>query len=258
MSSTHINFNDKYNRVVKLDRTGIYTTKTVSLSCEKEIYISTETVLRAITENVGPTNEIEIQARILNQSTWQTIETLTGNENKLIDISTWDQIRYNVTTLDNTASSKLVVSAFVDYGSNSENTTTEEDCDICDIIKSTSDIHFDEKITDETISALKAVRSTSPTNVELADSNTTEVDATVLGISTTGANIGNNITIITRGKISDASFTYPNGTPLYLDINGCITDQDPDSLGRDYRTQIGTSLGLGSIYVDIQEPIKLC
>ena len=108
------------------------------------------------------------------------------------------------------------------------------------------------------ISALKAVRSFSANNVTTAQPNLTEPEATIIGIATTSANSGNTVTIQKSGKLEDSSFTFSPGTPIYLDINGCLTASDPFSLGHDFRTQIATALGPGAIEIKIQEPIQDC
>lgn len=109
------------------------------------------------------------------------------------------------------------------------------------------------KITDENISALKLVTATSLTNIELSESDTFE-NSKVIGVSLSAAISGNSVNLIEYGQLDDVLFSFNLNTPLYLSSGGVITDTIP-IIG--FSVQIGHSLGAGSIFINIQEPIEL-
>lgn len=114
-----INYNDKYNRIIRFSSAGVINTRqeNSSLSKVKNQYLSTENLLRVAVEGVGATNEVEVQAKMLGQSTWTTLGTLKGNIGNVFDIGTWDQIRYEVTVADIVAVEGVIIaSAFLNPG----------------------------------------------------------------------------------------------------------------------------------------------
>jgi len=61
-----------------------------------------ETQLRVEPIGVGGPNSLLVQARIRNSSTWTTIATIAGTTSTVVDISTYDFVRYNVATASGT------------------------------------------------------------------------------------------------------------------------------------------------------------
>jgi len=107
----------------------------------------------------------------------------------------------------------------------------------------------------ENISALKVVRALNATQVVLADSTMNFVEARCLGMAVNAITTGNTGLVIFFGAVEDPSFSYAAGEPLFLTQNGSISDvQDPLSV---YNSTIGHGLGVGAIFIDLQEPIEL-
>ena len=112
-----------------------------------------------------------------------------------------------------------------------------------------------ERTSDQAISALKAVRLTSDTNVDLADSGGTYEEAITAGIATsTTASAGQVIDVQSYGLLEDPFFTFPLNDLLFLGSGGTITNVAPTS---GHRVVIGKSLGTGSIFINIEEPISI-
>jgi len=61
-----------------------------------------ETILRFEVVDVGPGNIIDVQARIRSSKNWYSIATITGAVTGTLDVSTYDFIRYVVTTASGT------------------------------------------------------------------------------------------------------------------------------------------------------------
>jgi len=73
-----------------------------------------ETKLRTIVKDVGVGNVVLIQGAIEGSEDWTTITTITGPSTGVVsDISTYDYVRYNVTTASGNGS--LVSSAFLSF-----------------------------------------------------------------------------------------------------------------------------------------------
>ncbi len=106
----------------------------------------------------------------------------------------------------------------------------------------------------ETLSALKCVYSFDANSVAIADDNTSLLNATVFGVTITAANINESTQILTHGTIRDSSFTWLSGVQLYVGANGALTSTAPIT---GFRTLVATSQGIGSIFINIQEPIIL-
>lgn len=110
------------------------------------------------------------------------------------------------------------------------------------------------KVATETISAIKIVTLDNPTDISLATSDGTCPQATAFGVSRTSGSIGDNVEVITSGVLYDSSLSFPVNAPLFLGLNGTITDTAPTT---GYLTQIGTSGGPGLINININPPIEL-
>ena len=114
------------------------------------------------------------------------------------------------------------------------------------------------RVADETIAIGDVVMATSDTNVALATNDGTVQQATVLGIATSAANTGQNVTVVLMGIVTNALFNaFALNAPLFLDVDGAITDDRPTAPAANFLTVIGKSLGSGSILVSIGQPNQL-
>ena len=114
-----------------------------------------------------------------------------------------------------------------------------------------ANIDFD--LADGSVSAIKAIYKTI-NGIALGDDTTDYEKATIIGISVTGNSSGNQVKYQIDGKLEDSSFNFPLNDPLYLGSGGIITNIFP-TVG--FRTRLGTSLGIGAIEIQIEEPIIL-
>lgn len=115
------------------------------------------------------------------------------------------------------------------------------------------DLNKEFDIADGTVSAIKALNKTI-NGVAHAEDNVDYESATVIGISITGNTDGNRVKYQIDGRLEDSFFNFPLNAPLYLGMDGSITDTPP-TVG--FRTRIGTSLGVGAMQIEIEEPIIL-
>lgn len=106
----------------------------------------------------------------------------------------------------------------------------------------------------QTISALKCVYASSANDVTIANNNIDFTNATVFGITIVAVDANESTQVQTYGTLRDSSFLWPNGTQLYLGINGQLTDTAPTT---GFRTLVATAQGAGAIFINIQEPIEL-
>lgn len=62
--------------------------------------ITSDTQIRVIVENAGPTNLVAVYGRIQGQNNYQLIDTVVGSSNKLIDVALFDFLDLEVITYD--------------------------------------------------------------------------------------------------------------------------------------------------------------
>lgn len=113
-----------------------------------------------------------------------------------------------------------------------------------------SNIDFD--VADGNVSAIKAIYKTI--NGVAHGDPSTYAEATIIGVSITGNTNGNVIKYKIAGKLEDSSFSFPVNDPIYLGSDGAITNTPP-TIG--HSTRLGSSLGVGAIQIEIEEPIIL-
>lgn len=106
----------------------------------------------------------------------------------------------------------------------------------------------------EPISALKLVYAFDANTVRIASSSGTINEARAFGVAITAANTNESLQIQTFGVLRDSSFAFAANVPLYVASNGSITSVAPIT---GFRTLIGYSQGIGSIFINIQETIAL-
>lgn len=106
----------------------------------------------------------------------------------------------------------------------------------------------------ELISALQVIALNSSSQARLGDPTGTFEDAKAVGIALSAGNIGAEIEVQTFGVLNDPFFNFPVNAPLFLSSGGAVTDVAPVS---GFGVQIGHSLGLGSIFINVGEPIQL-
>jgi hypothetical protein len=78
-------------------------------------------------------------------------------------------------------------------------------------------------------------------------------NAVVIGISTTAANTGENITIKTSGQITDASWNWTKGA-IYLGTNGVLTQTAPT--GGSIVVHVAKAITATTLIIDIDTIIQ--
>jgi hypothetical protein len=78
-------------------------------------------------------------------------------------------------------------------------------------------------------------------------------NAVVIGISTTAANTGENITIKTSGQITDASWNWTKGA-IYLGANGTLTQTAPT--GGSIIVHVAKAITATTLIIDIDTIIQ--
>ena len=111
------------------------------------------------------------------------------------------------------------------------------------------------KIYGESLAGLKLVVASSPTEVVSANIDSYN-NARVFGITTEVGLITETHPILILGIVDDVSLNYPVNTPLFLGAGGDITDT-PTTISGEFITEIGYSLGAGSIFISLSEPMEI-
>lgn len=114
-------------------------------------------------------------------------------------------------------------------------------------------VSFMKPVYNEAISALVLVRADGDNAVAIADNDTYE-NASVVGVAFDTGGPAFNGRVVSHGRIQDGSFTFGTNVTLYLGASGVITSTPPAT---GVLTRIGKSLGNGSIFINIDDPIEL-
>lgn len=121
------------------------------------------------------------------------------------------------------------------------------------IVNDSAKFLVDDRVLAENISALKLVRAINESEIVLAEP-TTYNESKVLGVTLQGGVTTDEVEVLLFGKLEDPSFNFPLNEPLFLTTNGTITDVPPVT---GFSANIGYSLGLGAIFINVQEQVEL-
>jgi hypothetical protein len=113
------------------------------------------------------------------------------------------------------------------------------------------------RIATTAISALRILKFDSGTHVSYATNDSTYGDSFAIGIALNSAIIGGTVEILLFGALNDPFFSYPVNENLYLDSNGGITNIAPSLPSASFLVKIGSSMGAGSIFIKMEQPISL-
>jgi hypothetical protein len=101
---------------------------------------------------------------------------------------------------------------------------------------------------------------TSPTSNDqvLYGSNTTATHANlVLGITVNAASAGGTLEIVRSGEITESSWNWTLGAPIFLGTNGLMTQTAPVNPSALFSLVVAFPITPTKIYVSIREPIYL-
>lgn len=101
------------------------------------------------------------------------------------------------------------------------------------------------------LSALRCITTDGSGQAKYATPDTL-ANAVVIGISTTAANTGENITVKTSGQLTDASWSWTKGT-IYLGANGVLTQTAPS--GGSIVVHVAKAITATTIIIDIDTTI---
>jgi len=107
-----ITHDDKFHRKFRIGASGDVIDQGSKLDSGIGNLLTVENHLRIVTEGLGVANSIEVRARMLDESSWNTIATITGNDTEIVDITTYEVIHFHVTTYD-ASEGYLIVTGFV-------------------------------------------------------------------------------------------------------------------------------------------------
>lgn len=113
-----------------------------------------------------------------------------------------------------------------------------------------------EKIARHNFSALRMMVLPTATECEYGQP-TSYATAKVAGMSVNAGITGSICKILLFGQHQDPFFTFAAQIPLFLGVDGLITDTPPTPLTATHQVTIGQSLGLGSIHISISEPVAI-
>lgn len=134
MSNT-ITHDDKFQRKFVVSEAGDVLDQGSKIKTGIGNLLTVENHLRIHTSSFGVANTIEVRARLINEDTWTTLETITGNATTLVDITTWNIVHFFVTNYDSSPG-VINVTGFVKNSSTlpSDVILTDDDGDRLDLL----------------------------------------------------------------------------------------------------------------------------
>lgn len=125
--------------------------------------------------------------------------------------------------------------------------------EILDSIVQPADRNTVQRVVDQNTSALKVVSERTAAGVHPTNPAIENDALSVLGITTSSANIGETITIQVGGKVTDSSWSWSNGL-VFVTTNGTLTQTAPTT---GWEIVIGYAPSPTTINLDFREPIQL-
>lgn len=111
-----------------------------------------------------------------------------------------------------------------------------------------------DRVADVTLGGHRCVRATSASGVDYADPGTPAHRDSVLGITANAAVAGDPVDVIVSGPMSDGSWAWTPGQPIYAGPSGALT-QTPPVAG--WLRVLGFASSPTSIVVQLLPPIVL-
>jgi len=103
---------DKFTRRFRIQAAGDVIDQGSKLDTGLGNLLTVESHLRITTEELGAANQIEVRVKTLNETSFTTLATITGNETKVLGIESYEIVHFVVTNYDGSAG-YLGVTGFV-------------------------------------------------------------------------------------------------------------------------------------------------
>lgn len=107
---------------------------------------------------------------------------------------------------------------------------------------------------DGALSGHRVVRPTNPSEVGYADSSVVADANAVLGITLGATLAGDDVNVQTAGEITEPSWTWVVGDPVFLGLTGLLT-QTPPATG--FSLVVGVPVAPTKLVIGIKQPIIL-
>lgn len=105
-----------------------------------------------------------------------------------------------------------------------------------------------------TLSGHRAVVSVSATEIGYADNDTPSHSVKVLGIIKDAANAGGTVMVQTFRSMTEPSWDWTPGQPIFLGNNGMLTQTVPAT---GFILELGVAISPQTIWIDIKQAISL-
>ena len=171
-------------------------------------FLSTENHLRVITEGLTAGTSIAVKVRLKNQpaASFVTIDTIMGSENKVLDLTAWDIVHFEVLTYDATPGI-LYVSGFVKNsppGLAAPTTKiTDNDGDILDLVELTPGCY-----------GVKTSPQPEPTTPKITNFNIAATATEYSIVLTTGV----SKILIKHRDGGNIEFGFTSGLPTFIEV----------------------------------------
>lgn len=112
---------------------------------------------------------------------------------------------------------------------------------------------------DVSIGGQRAVVSLPNGNITPADSSVLSHANNIIGFTRTSVTAGNTVDVITMSELSDPSFSFIAGLPIFVDANGSgvPTQTPPSSPTQEFSQVLAHAMTTQKIFIRIEKPTLL-
>ena len=107
----------------------------------------------------------------------------------------------------------------------------------------------------ESLSALKIVALNNQGSFVLASANDSDTIFKIVGLTNQAIAANTTGSVVISGEFEDSNWAWQTNKPLYLDVDGTITQTPPDT--RNYLVILGTAITATKILLNIEKPIAI-
>ena len=118
----------------------------------------------------------------------------------------------------------------------------------------TTSLNSNSFVAEYSLSALRAVIVNNDSRLEYASSNIAEHSFSIVGVLKDAIAVGDSGKALIQGSLSDSSWNWTLGTPIYLGVDGMLTQSAPST---GFQIILGKPTSPTTVYFEIGEPILL-
>ena len=108
-----------------------------------------------------------------------------------------------------------------------------------------------------TLGGHRVVQTIANVGLMYASADQREDALRLVGVITSSVAAGEDVTVVTNGEVEEASWNWDTSKPVYLGLNGLLTQTVPEAPTAQFAVVVGMPTSAQSLFVKLREPIAL-